>query len=102
MPGGRIRVSLGALLKYRMPSSSGAPARPPVNPIQPAKLLRSKWTAAVPVAREKHFLVTRLIEPDDPAMRMEWIEIEAVHSGRVRRIAWRELRDAAVWFQGWV
>jgi tryptophan-rich hypothetical protein len=85
-----------------MPSAPRAPAGPPVNPIQPAKLLRSKWTAAVPVAREKHFLVTRLIEPENPAMRVEWVEIEAVHSGRVRRIAWRELRDAAVWRQGWV
>jgi tryptophan-rich hypothetical protein len=85
-----------------MPSAPGAPARPRVNPIQPAKLLRSKWTAAVPVAREKHFLVTRVIEPEDPAKRLEWIEIEAVHSGRVRRIAWRELRDPSVWRQGWV
>jgi tryptophan-rich hypothetical protein len=76
--------------------------RPPANPIQPAKLLRSKWTAAVPVAREKHFIVTRVIEPDDPSLRPEWVEIEAVHSGRVQRIAWRALRDASVWRQGWV
>jgi tryptophan-rich hypothetical protein len=56
----------------------------------------------VPVAREKHFIVTRVIEPDDPSLRPEWVEIEAVHSGRVQRIAWRALRDASVWRQGWV
>ena len=37
--------------------------------------------------------------PDGPVL---WVEIEAVHSGQSRRIAWRELRDAAVWRQGWV
>jgi hypothetical protein len=30
------------------------------------------------------------------------VEIEAVHSGLARRIGWRELRDAAVWQQGWL
>ena len=30
------------------------------------------------------------------------IEIEAVYSGKVSRIAWRELRDTSVWRQGWV
>ena len=85
-----------------MTAPEGARARSPAISIQPGKLLRSKWTAAVPVAREKHFLVTRVIEPEDPAMRPEWIEIEAVHSGRVRRMAWRELRDPTVWRRGWV
>lgn len=85
-----------------MATPPGARARPPVNPIQPAKLLNSKWTAAVPVAREKHFIVTRVVEPEDPAARPEWIDIEAVHSGRVRRIAWRALRDPSVWRRGWV
>ncbi len=72
------------------------------NPIQPKKLLLSKWTAVAPVAREKHFIVTRLIEPEAPEAPLEWVEIEAVHSHRARRIAWRDLRDATVWRQGWV
>lgn len=73
-----------------------------VNPLSPKKLLLSKWTAVTPVARQKHFIVTRVIEPDPPEGRTEWVEIEAVHSGQARRIGWRELRDSAVWRQGWV
>jgi hypothetical protein len=36
------------------------------------------------------------------AAKIEWIEIEAVYSGKVRCIAWRELRDTSLWRQGWV
>ncbi len=72
------------------------------NPIQPKKLLLSKWTAVTPVRREKHFIVTRLIAPEVPDAALEWVEIEAVHSRKSRRIAWRDLRDATVWRQGWV
>jgi tryptophan-rich hypothetical protein len=73
-----------------------------VNPVHPKKLLLSKWTATRPVAKQKHFLVSKVVQPDDPDAPIEWIEIEAVHSKAVRRIAWRELRDPSVWRQGWV
>ena len=76
-----------------------------MNPIQPKKLLLSKWTAVRPVAREKHFLVAKLLLPEAPAAAdspLEWVEIEAVHSGVRRRIAWRELQDDSRWRQGWV
>ncbi len=103
-----------------------------MNPLHPKKLLLTKWTAVQPVARQKHFIVTKVIEPEvaegaisangqiDPSQdiadhqgnpearksittpRIEWIDIEAVHSGAVRRIPWRELRDATLWRQGWV
>jgi tryptophan-rich hypothetical protein len=73
-----------------------------MNPLSPKKLLLSKWTAVNPRAKEKHFLVVKLVEPDPPQGKLEWIEVEAVHSGRIRRIAWRELRDNEVWLQGWV
>ncbi len=73
-----------------------------VNPLHPKKLLLSKWTAVQPVARQKHFLVSKVIEPEEPDGPVLWVEIEAVHSAQSRRIAWRELRDAAVWRQGWV
>lgn len=103
-----------------------------MNPLHPKKLLLTKWTAVQPVARQKHFIVTKVIEPevvedtitalgqdDQPqgitdtnpsrkarksitTPRIEWIDIEAVHSGAVRRIPWRELRDTALWRQGWV
>jgi tryptophan-rich hypothetical protein len=69
--------------------------------LQPAKLLLSKWTAAAPQAKEKHFLVTKLIEPEVPGAPIALVEIEAVHSRRARVIAWRELTDARIWLQGW-
>jgi len=73
-----------------------------VNPVHPKKLLLSKWTATRPVAKQKHFLVSKVVQPDDPDAPIEWVEIEAVHSKSVRRIAWRDLRDPSVWRQGWV
>ena len=73
-----------------------------MNSLHPKKLLLSKWTAVQPVARQKHFLVSKVIEPDEPDSPVLWVEIEAVHSGRSQRVAWRELRDPAVWRQGWV
>lgn len=73
-----------------------------MNSLHPKKLLLSKWTAVQPVARQKHFLVSKVIEPDEPDSPVLWVEIEAVHSGQSQRVAWRELRDSAVWRQGWV
>ena len=70
-------------------------------PLSPKKLLLSKWTATVPQRREKHFLVTRVIEPRVPGGPVEQVEIEAVHSRRSRTIDWRELTDASRWQQGW-
>ena len=69
--------------------------------VQPKKLLLSKWTAVKPIAKQKHFLVTKVIqlEPDDP---IEWVEIEALHSKKVSQIKWRELKDETAWLQGWV
>jgi tryptophan-rich hypothetical protein len=72
-----------------------------MNAVHPKKLLLSKWTAVQPQGREKHFLVSALVQPDDPARPVEWVEIEAVHSRRVRRIPWRTLRDTTQWRQGW-
>lgn len=74
----------------------------PMNPLHPKKLLLTKWTAVEPRNREKHFVVSRVAPPEEPGGAVPWVEIEAVHSGRTRRIAWRELRDSAVWKQGWV
>lgn len=69
---------------------------------KPNKLLNSKWTAVMPVNKEKHFMVTKLILPDLPAQPIEYIELEAVHSKRVQVLAWQQLNDAKVWRQGWV
>ena len=73
-----------------------------MNAVHPKKLLLSKWTALRPLAKDKHFLVSRVIVPELPATRIDAVEIEAVRSRAVRRIDWRELRDDGVWRQGWV
>ena len=73
-----------------------------MNPLNPKKLLLTKWTAVMPVARQKHFLVSRVIKPVNPADPIEMVEIEAVFSKATQVIAWRELQNADVWRQGWV
>ena len=73
-----------------------------MNPLNPKKLLPTKWTAVKPVAKQKHFLVSRVIQPDDPTAPIEQVEIEAVFSKAVQVIAWRDLQDEGVWRQGWV
>ena len=62
----------------------------------------TKWTAVKPVAKQKHFLVSRVIEPDIPTDPIESVEIEAVFSKATQVISWRELQDDGVWRQGWV
>ncbi len=73
-----------------------------MNPLNPKKLLLSKWTAVKPVAKQKHFLVSRVIQPELDNDPVEWVEIEAVFSKATQLIAWRELQDDSVWLQGWV
>jgi len=86
------------------PAATATPAVVPVRrtPLSPKKLLLSKWTAVLPLKREKHFVVVRVIEPEPPAVRIELVELEAVYSGRVRQLHWRDLTDPQVWRQGWV
>jgi tryptophan-rich hypothetical protein len=74
----------------------------PTNTVHPKKLLLSKWTATQPVGKAKHFMVTQVIEPELPGGPVEWVELEAVMSRKSTRIAWRELKDGALWRQGWV
>ena len=68
--------------------------------LSPKKLLLSKWTAVVPQAKQKHFLVSRIIQPELLEAPIELVEIEAVFSGATQVIAWRELQNEAVWRQG--
>jgi len=72
------------------------------NELSPKKLLHTKWTAVEPRNREKHFLVTRVFEPELPGSPLVSVEIEAVHSKRAQIIGWRELTDVARWRRGWV
>jgi tryptophan-rich hypothetical protein len=70
-------------------------------PLNPQQLLHSKWSAVRPQRREKHFLVTALVEPEPPTAPVEHVEIEAVLTKRTQVIPWRELKDATKWRQGW-
>lgn len=72
-----------------------------MNPLNPKKLWRSKWTAVLPENKEKHFIVSAVVAPDDPGQPIEMLDLEALHSGVVRRIGWRTLLDDTQWRQGW-
>lgn len=73
-----------------------------MNPLNPKKLLLTKWTAVTPVKKQKHFLVSRVIQPTQPEDPIESVEIESVFSKATQVIAWRELQNDDVWLQGWV
>ncbi|NRH28378.1 TIGR02450 family Trp-rich protein [Pseudomonas sp. MS19] len=67
--------------------------------LNPRKLLLSKWTAAQPRNREKHFLVTQLhLNENDEVIA---VELEAVYSKRSQRLDWQALRNADQWLTGW-
>jgi hypothetical protein len=55
-----------------------------MNPLNPKKLLLTKWTVLKPVAKQKHFLVKRVIQPEWPTDPIEWVELEAVFSKATR------------------
>jgi tryptophan-rich hypothetical protein len=55
-----------------------------------------------PVSKQKHFLVSRVIQPEQLTDPIEDVEIEAVFSKATQIIAWRELQNESVWRQGWV
>ncbi|WP_136484555.1 TIGR02450 family Trp-rich protein [Vibrio sp. H11] len=70
-----------------------------MNPINPAKLRNSKWTAVTPMNREKHFLVSD-IEFNEEGVVVS-CTLEAVLSRNEYPIDWRELQDEQKWAQGW-
>lgn len=70
-----------------------------MNRINPAKLLLSEWTAVRPQNKEKHFLVTELFR-DEEGTVLE-IELQAVMTRRVERLAWQTLQNAEDWKIGW-
>ncbi len=72
-----------------------------MNPLNPKNLLLTQWTALKPVAKQKHFLIHRVIQPEWPSDPIERVELEAVFSKATRVIAWRELQDDDDWRQGW-
>ena len=60
------------------------------------------WQCVSYKTKQKHFLVSRVIEPDLPTDPVVSVEIEAVFSKATQVIAWRELQDHSAWRQGWV
>ncbi|WP_339526666.1 TIGR02450 family Trp-rich protein [Pseudomonas sp. EA_35y_Pfl2_R111] len=67
--------------------------------LNPRKLLLSKWTAAQPQNREKHFLVTELFCDEDGTVLQ--IELQAVLNQRCQRMDWRALENPEHWRMGW-
>lgn len=73
-----------------------------MNPLNPKKLHLTKWTAVKPVAKQKHFLVSKVIKPELPNEPVEFVEIESIFSKASQVIQWRDLQNDEVWLQGWV
>ena len=71
------------------------------NRVSPKKLLLSKWTAVHPERKEKHFLVTKVFEPEIVGQAIVEIELEAAMTGRKFCMPWRELKSLEPWRQGW-
>ena len=67
--------------------------------LNPEKLHNSKWTAANPKNKEKHFMVIQVYR--DMQNRVTDVDLEAVLTKRVRKIPWRALKDEALWHPGW-
>lgn len=72
------------------------------NRVSPKKLLLSKWTAVQPERKEKHFLVTKVFEPEIIGQAIVEIELEAAMTGRKVCMPWRELKSREHWRQGWL
>lgn len=70
-----------------------------MNTINPNKLHLSKWTAAEPRNKEKHFIITRLLRDEDE--NVVDVVIEAVHSHRETIVPWQSLKDDSKWKMGW-
>lgn len=70
-----------------------------MNKVSPKKLLRSKWTAVVPLNKEKHFVITD-VEFDDDSVVILCL-IEAIMSKRSTPIQWQDLKNSEKWLQGW-
>lgn len=70
-----------------------------MNTINPNKLHHSKWTAAEPLDKEKHFIVTQLLRDEEE--NVADVVIEAIHSRREIVLPWQSLKDNSVWKMGW-
>ncbi|MHC8357522.1 TIGR02450 family Trp-rich protein [Pseudomonas sp. LB3P81] len=70
-----------------------------MNRINPSKLLLSKWTAAHPQNREKHFLVTEVFCDEEGSVLD--VELQAVLTKRGEHLTWQTLKNSEAWLAGW-
>jgi len=70
-----------------------------MNPLNPKKLLRSKWTAVTPQDRQKHFIVTKVLSDENGLP--QFCVLEAVYTHQETTLDWRFLRDSTAWKVGW-
>ena len=83
--------------------SSPPPAKGPLAKGPPAKkLLDSKWTAVEPEDREKHFVVIRILDGQQPQERVPSVELRCLLTKRSRLVAQAELADPERWRPGWL
>ena len=67
--------------------------------LNPNKLLLSKWTAAHPRHKEKHFMVTEVFRDEEGTVLD--IELQAILTGRAERLPWQTLKNPVDWQIGW-
>jgi len=67
--------------------------------MNPRKLLLSKWTAVAPKNKEKHFLVSKLIENEQGDVIA--CILEAVYSHNEYTLQPQDLKNSAQWMIGW-
>lgn len=65
------------------------------------KLLHSKWTAVIPVNKEKHFVIIKVHLNKDDAQVVEGLILEAVLTKRTFKLSPSELMDDSAWKKGW-
>ena len=70
-----------------------------MNSISPKKLFNSKWTAVLPLHKDKHFIIIE-VEYDEDGTVISCL-IEAIMSKRSTHIQWQDLKDTQQWLQGW-
>jgi len=70
-----------------------------MNKVSPKSLLHSKWTKLAVVNKEKHFVVTAV--QFDENNKAGICQLQAVMNHNEYSLEWRELKNSAIWRQGW-
>jgi hypothetical protein len=70
--------------------------------MNPNKLMLIKWSSVKHVVKQKHFLVSRVIQTEQATDPIELVEIKVFIYTTTQVIAGRELQDDSVWRQGLV